>query len=381
MKKFTRATEVEGYENLTKIEKKFWRMMFTRGAVPFVKGRAGEGKSAIIESIATKLGFNFIDLRLSNLDELSVGQYPLVDKENSVDGYKVFDFAVPMWAVESNKRPTIINFEELNRCRQAVMDAVLGILNERRIGSKFKFNDNVFMIATGNLGDEDGTSVNEIDAALKNRLNITRHELTIADWREGYADENVLPMVINFIESKPQEFYRLPENVEEVTNFATPRSWTNLSKHIVAVLGDNPTTTDAIALVEEDGMGIVGNSAIKFIEYLNTIKSITYKDVINKFDKIGNQIAELTRPQRSDIMEDIKKFGVDKLKPSQVDNFLKFIHMLSADEQGAFLTDLVQSHITSIKATTKDEIKNDTTPVVRILREFKSVLQTISNGK
>ncbi len=144
--KFERAVDVPNYNTLTEIERKIFRAMFSRSAVPFIKGKAGEGKSAIIESIARKLDFNFIDLRLSNMDELSVGLYPTLDKDNKTNGYHTFDFAGPKWAVLANARPTIINFEELNRCRQSVMDATLGILNERRIGSQFKFNDTVYMV-------------------------------------------------------------------------------------------------------------------------------------------------------------------------------------------------------------------------------------------
>jgi hypothetical protein len=40
--------------------------------------------------------------------------------EIDMDGemVKCLDFVVPRWAVEANKRPTIIHFEELNRASQ-----------------------------------------------------------------------------------------------------------------------------------------------------------------------------------------------------------------------------------------------------------------------
>jgi hypothetical protein len=37
-------------------------------------------------------------------------------------------------------------------------------LLEREIGTAFKFNDNVLMMSSGNLGDEDGTDVEEFDS-------------------------------------------------------------------------------------------------------------------------------------------------------------------------------------------------------------------------
>lgn len=373
-KETKRAIDFEGYETLTKIEKKFWRMMFTKGAVPFIQGRAGEGKSAIIESIATKLGMQFIDIRLSQKDELSVGEFPVLNDER-VDGARTFEFAVPDWAVLANQRPTIINFEELNRCRQSVMDACLGILNERRIGAHFKFNDNVFMISTGNMGDADGTVVAEFDAALKNRLNTCHHALTRDDWEEGYANEHVLASIRGFLKSKPEYFYRLPENVEEHDNFATPRSWSNLSKHIKAVLGDKPKHSDVISLVREDGTGIVGEAITKYIEYLEKQNKVKFTDVLNNFDKFEDAIIDMERPQRSDIMESIFEFGLDNMKGKQVDNFIKFSKMLGDDEVGKLC-----KHMLTIPRITEHLDKNSKSGITKILMEHKGILEAVYTG-
>ena len=374
-KEVTRAIDVVGYNTLTKVEKKFFRLMYTKGAVPFVKGRAGEGKSAIIESIATKLGMNFIDLRLSQKDELSVGEFPVLCPERDESGAMKFEFAVPDWAILANEKPTIINFEELNRCRQSVMDACLGILNERRIGSHFKFNDNVLMISTGNMGDADGTTVNEMDAALKNRMNITNHALLYQDWLDGYATEHVVACVRGFLKSKPDYFYKLPDNVEEHDNFATPRSWSNLSKHIKSVLGEKAKYNEIIELVREDGTGIVGESVVKFIEYLERANKIKYTDVINTFDKVEDAIIEMARPQRSDIMESIFEHGLEKLKPKQMDNFIKFSKLLGDDELGK-----ICKYIIEMKGIAEHIDNSGTSQLTKFMKEHKNIFRAVLNG-
>ena len=374
-KEVTRAVDVKGYKNLTKVEKKFFRLMFTKGAIPFIKGRAGEGKSAIIESIATKLDMQFIDLRLSQKDELSVGEFPVLSDERDSSGAMKFEFAVPDWAILSNERPTIINFEELNRCRQSVMDACLGILNERRIGSHFRFNENVLMISTGNMGDADGTSVNEMDAALKNRMNIVNHNLLMEDWLEGYANENVITSVRAFLKSKPEYFYKLPDNIEEHDNFATPRSWSNLSKHIKMVLGNKPKYSEIIELVREDGTGIVGESVIKYIEYLEKADKIKYTDVINNFDKVADEVVELSRPQRSDLMESIFEFGMDKLTKPQMKNFIKFSKLLGDDELGKICKFLIE-----MKGIGEHINKDGTSPLTMFMKEHKKILEAVLTG-
>ena len=360
-KEITRAIDVAGYETLTKIEAKFFRLMFTQGAVPFVQGRAGEAKSAIIGSIARKLNMQFIDLRLSQKDELSVGEFPVLNDERDASGARTFEFAVPDWAVLANERPTIINFEELNRCRQSVMDACLGILNEKTIGAKFRFNKNVYMIATGNMGDADGTVVAEFDAALKNRINTVRHQLTMSDWLEGYANENVIPSLIGFLKSKPEFFYKLPEDMENHDNFATPRSWSNLSLHIEKCLGKKPSYSQIIDLINEDGTGIVGDAVVKYAEYLEKANKIKYTDILNNYDKFKEAVQDMTRPQRSDILESILDYGLEKLKKKQTENFVKFSndlgddevaklckHMIEMDGIGEHLDNKSTSHLTTI---------------------------------
>jgi MoxR-like ATPase len=118
------------------------------------------------------------------VDETDVGLYPSLS-EIDMDGEMVKCLiSLCLWAVEANKRPTIIHFEELNRASQQVRNAALQILLEREIGTAFKFNDNVLMMSSGNLGDEDGTDVEEFDSALNNRLIHINHTLDVQEWLE-----------------------------------------------------------------------------------------------------------------------------------------------------------------------------------------------------
>ena len=174
---------VERLSLLTPKERKYFSVMWAKYGVLNITSKPGVAKSAIGKSIAEKMGFKYMDIRLSMVDETDVGLYPCVT-EIDVDGrmIKCLDFVVPRWAVESNKHPTIIHFEELNRASQQVRNAALQILLERQIGTDFKFNDNVLMMSSGNLGDEDGTDVEEFDAALNNRLVHLNHTLSPDEW-------------------------------------------------------------------------------------------------------------------------------------------------------------------------------------------------------
>lgn len=335
--------QIPGFEKLTQIEKKYFSVAAANAGVPFIKGRAGTAKTAICYSIAEKLGLKLIDLRLSQVDELSLGIFPVVDEKDPSKDYRTFSFAVPQWALEANSQPTLVLFEEGNRCRQAVQDAVLGLLQERRIGN-FKFNDNVYMIMTGNMGEADGTQVNEFDLALKNRLVTFTHNLTVKDWIDGYAKDNILKEIVNFINSKPETFYVLP-NIEEsdrVDAFATPRSWTHFSKNLEFMYGENPTVDQIIEGTQALGANFIGTTSIKFLTYLDEIKTLDYKQILNSYEKYQKQISELSRAQRSDLLESIKQTSLLKLKEKQVVNLSKFLQTIPEDEQVAVLMDFME---------------------------------------
>jgi hypothetical protein len=55
---------------------------------------------------------------------------------------------------------------------------------------------------SGNLGDEDGTDVEEFDA-LNNRLIHINHTLDV-QWLGDYAEENCHPMITSYIKTHPE---------------------------------------------------------------------------------------------------------------------------------------------------------------------------------
>jgi MoxR-like ATPase len=114
---------------LTPKERKYFAIMWAKYGVLNITSKPGVAKSAIGRSIADKMNFRYIDIRLSMVDETDVGLYPTVS-EVETDGkmVKCLDFVVPRWAIEANKQPTIIHFEELNRASQQVRNAALQML-------------------------------------------------------------------------------------------------------------------------------------------------------------------------------------------------------------------------------------------------------------
>ena len=349
---------------LTPKERKYFAVMWAKYGVLNITSKPGVAKSAIGRSIADKMGFRYMDIRLSMVDETDVGLYPSVT-EVDVDGssVKCLDFVVPRWAIEANKQPTIIHFEELNRASQQVRNAALQILLEREIGTAFKFNDNVIMMSSGNLGDEDGTDVEEFDSALNNRLVHINHVLGVDEWIENFAQDNVHRLIVSYIKAHPEQMYKTSDNAKA---YASPRSWTMLSEFIVTNFGEDASPREFLPLLKEVATGYVGNSAMKFVQYCEDMLNISIEDVLNNYDKIKKDLAKYNRDKNSELIQSLKEIEITKLNEKQLKNVVKFLENVGDDEKTAYLLYILDN----VADVTNPKLKN-------FLLEFEELLRTI----
>ena len=347
---------------LTEKEREYLAIMWPKYGVLFITSKPGVAKSAIGLSIATKLGFRYLDMRLSMSDE-SDFKYPyLEDLTQDGQTFKVSGYAVPKWAFESNQRPTIIHFEELNRAPQFVRNAALQILLEREIGD-FKFNDNVLMMASGNLGDEDGTDVEEFDSALNNRLIHVDHVLSVDEWLKNFAVDKCHRLIVSYIKTHPEQIYKTSDNMK---GYATPRSWTMLSKFITQNYGKESSARDFLPLLRKVAHGYVGNSAHKFLQYCEDMLNISIQDVINNYDGVKKDLAKYNRDKNSELIQSLKEIDISTLNEKQLGNIVKFLGGVGDDEKTAYLLWIL------------DNVANIGEPKMKkFLLQFEDLLRTI----
>lgn len=355
---------VERLSLLTPKERKYFSVMWAKYGVLNITSKPGVAKSALGKSIAEKMGFRYMDIRLSMVDETDVGLYPSVTEIN-VNGtmVKCLDFVVPRWAIEANKQPTIIHFEELNRASQQVRNAALQILLERQIGTDFTFNENVLMMSSGNLGDEDGTDVEEFDAALNNRLVHLNHTLSTDEWINDFSVHNCHGLITSFIKAHPEQMYKTSENTK---GYATPRSWTMLSEFIVCNYGVDASPRDFLPMLKEVASGYIGNSSVKFIQYCEDMLNISIQDVLNNYDGIKKDLEKYNRDKNSELIQSLKEIDISKLNEKQLQNIVKFLKNIGDDEKTAYLLFIL------------DNIADITNPKLKkFLLEFEELLRSI----
>jgi hypothetical protein len=360
--------------NLTKKEKLYFDII-RAGLVLYLMGEPGMAKSAISESISKKIiwwyddkpnekfyGFQFIDLRLADKDETDLGSYPVI--KNTIDQLLKFsqllqnkiittfefetikkkllkiddnsdidnlNFAVPEWALDANTTPTIIVVEELNRCAPQVRNAALQLLNEKRIGNKFKFNKNVFWMASGNIGEMDKTEVEEMDLALSNRLVILNHNLTSQEWANAYGYTNCWNILVEYLIAHPNEFYKLPKDGK--LQYATARSWTHLSDYVLTVYGKTPNVNDVI--LSEDfitvGMGCVGSSILGFIRYCKDNIELNINDIRDNWKGVKKDVITFNRSRISELLNNLKVFNLESITELQLENIIGFLKSLNSE--------------------------------------------------
>jgi hypothetical protein len=331
----------EKLATLTHKERKYFSIMRAKYGVLFITSKPGIAKSAIAKSIADKMGYNYIDMRLTMNDE-SDFKYPFIEEmEYGGKTIKVSGYAVPSWAYKANSAPTIIHFEELNRAPLFVRNAALQILLEREIGD-FKFNDNVLMMASGNLGEEDGTDVEELDSALNNRLIHVDHTLTTDEWLEEFGNKNCHKIITSFIKAYPETLQQRPN--ENSKAYTTPRTWTMLSEFIVKNFGMESKPEEFMPMLREVAFSYIGNTSVRFLQYCDDMNNLSIDDIVNRFSKVKDKVMEANRSKKSELVQSLREYDLNKMSSKQMDNIVSFLKLVSDEEKAAYLLFVVMDN-------------------------------------
>lgn len=311
---------------LTKKQRDIWFQLEPRAGVVFLKGRAGISKSATAAAIARNILVNgkplrFVDIRLSQKDETYFG-FPA--RKEVGENFQLMTYALPEWFMRLAEGPTLINFEELNRCSQDVRNAALEILNERTLHGH-KVPDHVFMIATGNLGDEDGCNVEEFDNALISRLITVKFTLSIEEWISDFADpekypENEIhPLMVYFLKQNREHFYFFNKEAENAS-ITNARSLTNFCKY----LGGGTSFSEFAecnAISGHEYYAKETQEAIK--QWLDRAKELTIDRVKNNTVVYPLFTEQQLKKMAADLKRDRNTLNFNSQQMKNVDDFIK----------------------------------------------------------
>lgn len=147
----------------------------------FIQGRAGWGKTSIIEDMAKRAGRHVITVYLDKAQATDLGGIPVPIEENGVA--KIVN-AMPDWAaymLEHPKDEFLLFFDEMNQAQPDVMNALMPIVLKNVI-CNIQF-DNFMVGAAGNFEEENESGVSELSGPLKSRFK------PIIIWNSGSEDD------------------------------------------------------------------------------------------------------------------------------------------------------------------------------------------------
>ncbi len=164
----------------------------------FIVGKAGWGKTSIIEDMAKRYHREVVTVYLDKVAAVDLGGIPVpergveVDTINGKEGTAFQKKAMPKWAYDlllaehnTPKKKFLLFFDEMNQARPDVMNALMPIVLKHEVCEhQFK---NFFVGAAGNFEDEND-AVNELSSPLASRFApIIVWKVDDEAWRSAFA--------------------------------------------------------------------------------------------------------------------------------------------------------------------------------------------------
>ena len=260
-------------------------------------GAPGVGKTAIVNKVLKKIqGENsrMLDMQLSmkEHDDFFLPSYS-VNKDKAVDLPKSY---LPVWedldsmtdeerkAADEACGTGLLFLDELSRAKPQVQDVCLKLVNERKLGDKYKLGSGWSIIAASNRFEDDQESQFRLSSALGNRFRQVNYSPTCKSWRkwadkQGYMNQHIL----DWLEQNEKYFYF--QDNDETTLYATPRAWELACQALANEFWTaDEEGFDLLALPDSTIMSCIQDcvgftAANAFMEYVKTMRSIDINDL------------------------------------------------------------------------------------------------------
>lgn len=188
-----------------------------------IHGSPGLGKSSIVAQMCDELGFEFIDVRLAQMEPCDIKGLPVPDKEKKQMNWYVNG----VWPNDPNSRGVIF-LDEITAADRSIQVAAYELILDRRLGNLYKVPEKWYIIAAGNNAEDRAVSVT-MSSALANRFTHVELEENPEEWRKYGRGAGFHPAVLGFIQFKPQYLMKMKgENLER--GWPSPRSWERVSQ-------------------------------------------------------------------------------------------------------------------------------------------------------
>jgi len=235
--------------------------------IPFyIAGPVGAGKSQVARQSADALGYEFTDVRLSQMDPTDIKGFPSPDAAKGVMRWLPADFLPKM----GSKTKGLLFLDELVSAPTSVQAAAYQLILDRRVGS-YKLPEGWAIGGAGNR-TIDRSIVHRMPAALANRLTHLDFEVDLDDFVAYAMAKNVSASLIAFLRFRSNLLHSFDPNTNPVA-FPSPRAWFTVDK----IMGANLPLTEEYMLV----IGTVGApAAAEHAAFMRVVKTLPTVDEI-----------------------------------------------------------------------------------------------------
>lgn len=244
----------------------------------------GLGKSEIVQQWARKSDYKFIDLRAALLEAPDLIGFPSIV---NVGGKQRTEHATPdFWPTEGKG---ILFLDEINRGTTSVLNCFMQVLTDRKV-KDYELPSGWIIVAAINPEDEHN-DVNNMDSALKDRLEFFQIEYNKKVHVEFMEKTDYDPVVRMFIESGAWQYSR-PEEVSNAAGakYLSPRTFSKLNNALKAGV---PETLE-MELYDS----ILGKTMGRaFYQFKNNDQPVTFEEMTRNMDKAMKRLTAFCDPK------------------------------------------------------------------------------------
>lgn len=310
------------------------------GAVPFVRGLHGIGKSEMMESVAEELGNRlnkdvvFHQVDMSHIKEGELTGMPVTGKDPEtgcvINTYTVYSLFNDVIKEAKQGYIPVIFFDEINRADRVVFNELMPIILNKRVQETYLPEETIILAAgnpediTGYKGATDDYSVLPMDPALKDRFFIYELKVDPVEWLSwAISSKKIHEDIIAYITDRPNDLHFLSN--DELN--PTPRGWTMFSKAYSIVMDNHKGNYDAA----EDEVIMLGSAKIgkgtvcNFSRFLREnknpllkVKDFFAEDINEEKFQINLSKLSTDQPTRQYVtMKGITDWVIEKIDPSK----------------------------------------------------------------
>jgi MoxR-like ATPase len=274
------------------------------------------------------MGLPVIDLRLSQLDAVDLRGLPRVE-----DGQTTW--CPPDFLPAAGTGEGILFLDELNQADRSVQAAAYQLILDRRVGN-YELPPGWTIIAAGNRLS-DAALANPLSSALKNRMAHIDIETPLEDWVEWALQHDIHEAVVAFLKFRPELLNTFDPTKREVSSFATPRSWTFLSRLLLAA---GPHASPYPLAASTVGEAV----ATEFAAFIAIYKDLlTYEEIVENPDR--------TPPTELATLYALTTMLAYRVKKEDFPKVYRFLIRLPVEFQTAFFKDAVKRNPELLMAT------------------------------